>query len=160
MSDDGRDEYRWRETYFILFSTSARPTLTQVERVLGELSSRVELDRLAADNDGRFESVTLEAPDDYAALEISYESGEAVVEQAVELAKQLQGEAEPGQLAQLIKADARLDVMHFERVMGSEYADDESEEMLDPSCLLMVVEALVALTDGVAIDPAAGAILN
>jgi len=160
MSEEGRDEYRWRETYFILFSTSARPTLTQVERVLGELSTRVELDRLAADEDGRFESLTLEAPDDYAALEVSYESGEAVVEQAVELAKQLQEEAEPAQLAQLLKADGRLDVMHFEHIMGNAYADDESEEMLDPSCLLMVVEALVALTGGVAIDPAAGAILN
>lgn len=159
MSDEGRDEYRWRETYFILFPASARPSLTQVEGALGELSSRIELDRLTADDDGLFESLTLEAPDDHAALEVSYESGEAVVEQAVELAKQLQGEADAEQLAQLVKADARLDVMHFEHITGSQF-DDESEEMLDPSCLLMVVDALVNLTGGVAIDPAAGAILN
>ena len=31
--------------------------------------------------------------------------------------------------------------------------------MLDPSCLLMVVDALVELTEGLPIDPASGQIL-
>ena len=158
MSNNGADEYHWRETYYILFESSQRPTLTQVERSLGELSNRIKLENLNADDEGRFESLMLQSPDDYAALEVSYESGEAVVEMAVDMAKQLKSEAEPEQLAQLLKSDARLDVMHFEQIVSGPEEDD-AEEMLDPSCLLMVVDALVELTGGIAIDPASGAIL-
>jgi hypothetical protein len=158
MSDDGSDDYRWRETYFIMFSLDRRPTLTQVERVLGEVGRHVQFDNLTADEDGHFESLILQSPDDYAALEISFEAGEAVIEQAVDLAKQLQSDADPEQLAQLLKSDARLDVMHFERVVQDE-ANDEEEEMLDPSCLLLTVDLLREMTEGIAIDPASGAIL-
>ena len=38
--------------------------------------------------------------------------------------------------------------------------DDEMGDMLDPSSLLMIVDALVGLTEGVAVDPASGAILS
>ena len=156
MPSEERDEYHWRETYFILYDSRSRPTLTQIERALGELSDRYQLGRLMADDEGRFESLTLNSPDDNAALEISHEEGEAVVEQTTELAKQLKNEAEPDQLAALLKADARLDVMHFEQVTPGE---EDEEEMLDPSCLLLVVDALVKLTEGIPIDPASGAIL-
>lgn len=162
MSDDAREEdreeYEWRETYFILFRESKRPTLTQVERTVGELNDRLKLENLTADEDGRFESVMIHSPEDYAAIELSYESGEAVTEQATELAKQLKAEAESDDLAKLLVADARLDVMHFEKMVNDPYGD-EDDEMLDPSSLLMVVDALVALTEGVAVDPASGAIL-
>ena len=162
MSDDAREEdreeYEWRETYFILFRESKRPTLTQVERTVGELNDRLKLENLTADEDGRFESVMIHSPEDYAAIELSYESGEAVTEQATELAKQLKAEAESDDLAKLLVADARLDVMHFEKMVNDPYGD-ENDEMLDPSSLLMVVDALVALTEGVAVDPASGAIL-
>ncbi len=158
MSDDGSDDYRWRETYFIMFPVDRRPTLTQVESVLGEIGHHIKFDNLTADEDGRFESLILQSPDDYAALEISYEAGDVVIEQAVELAKQLKSDAEPEQLARLLKSDARLDVMHFERVVH-DAAGDEEEEMLDPSCLLLAVDLLREMTEGIAIDPASGAIL-
>ncbi len=158
MCDDNREEYEWRETYFILFRATKRPTLTQVERTVGELNDHLKLENLTADEDGRFESVMIHSPEDYAAIELSYESGEAVTEQATELAKQLKAEAESDDLAKLLVADARLDVMHFEQMVNGPYGD-EDEEMLDPSSLLMVVDALVALTEGVAVDPASGAIL-
>ena len=157
MSGNEVEEFQWRETYFVLFESSWRPTLTQIERVLGNLSGHIKLENLTADNDGHFESLMLQSPDDYAALEVSYESGEAVIAQAVDLAKQLKSEAEPQQLAQLLKANARLDVMHFEQIVHSE--SGEEEEMLDPSCLLMAVDALRELTHGIAVDPASGAIL-
>ena len=38
-----------------------------------------------------------------------------MIEQSVELAKQLKGDVTPDQLKRLLRADARLDVMHFER---------------------------------------------
>jgi hypothetical protein len=63
---------------------------------------------------------------------------------------------ERAKLARLPQCDARLDIMHFEQVVESE---DGEDDMLDPSALLLVLEALVKLTGGVGIDPQAGALM-
>ena len=163
MEDDNEDQLEWRDTYFVLFQQGDRPTLTQVEAAITETSRRLKLENLEADEDGMFESLLVQAPQDNAALEISYERGEAVIEQSAELAKQLKDELDPKQLQQMLKSDARLDVMLFERVRGdeSDEADDDWEGgALDPSSLLNVVEALSKLTGGLPIDPASGAILS
>ena len=112
-----------------------------------------------------FESVLVHAPQDNAAVEISYETGDAVIEQSAELAKQLKDEIGPKQLQQMLKSNARLDVMLFERVRNEEFGDDEDDEeewggAVDPSSLLNVVEVLAKLTHGLPIDPASGAILS
>jgi hypothetical protein len=166
MSDDNsNDELEWRDTYFILFQQSDRPTLTQVEAAITESSRRLKLENLEADDDGMFESVLVQAPQDNAALEISYETGDAVIEQSADLAKQLKGELDAKQLKRMLKADARLDVMLFERVGSNGFGGEEDEDdweagSLDPSSLLSVVEALAKLTGGLPIDPASGAILS
>ena len=156
------DQLEWRDTYFILFQNSGRPTLTQVEAAITEATRRVTLENLSADDDGMFESVLVQAPEDHAALEISFETGEAVIEQSAQLAKQLKSEVTPDQLKRLLRADARLDVMLFERVSTDSF-DDNDEEFaagaLDPGSLLNVVEALAKLTHGLPIDPASGGIL-
>jgi len=160
MSLGGINDVHWRETYFVLFDSRQRPTLTQAEEALGGLSNRFQLSNLAADDDGRFESITINAPDDRVAIEISYEDGEAVREQVAELVQQLKSEASGDQLTQLAGADARFDVMHFEHATPQSAADgDDDFDELDPSCLLMVVESLVQLTGGLPIDPASGSIL-
>jgi hypothetical protein len=107
----------------------------------------------------------VQAPQDNAALEISYERGEAVIEQSIEFAKQLKDELSPKQLQRILKADARLDIMFFERVQdGFSEGDEDDEEWeggsLDPSSLLNVVGALAKLTGGLPIDPASGAVLS
>ncbi|MEX0610656.1 MAG: hypothetical protein WD738_01895 [Pirellulales bacterium] len=163
MDDPNDDQLEWRDTYFILFQQADRPTLTQVEAAITEASRRLKLENLEADEDGMFESVLVQAPQDNAALEISYETGEAVIAQSADLAKQLKDELEAKQLKQMLKADARLDVMLFERVShnGSDGDDDDWESGgLDPSSLLNVVDALAKLTGGLPIDPASGAILS
>ena len=157
---ESSDEFEWRETYFILFKANNRPTLTQVEHAIGSLSDRFQLQDLQANDEGRFESLMVRSPDDYAAIEISFETGEAVIEQSTELAKQLRSEASQEELAKLVSSDARLDLMHFEQMVeGAVIDDDEMGDMLDPSSLLMIVDALVGLTEGVAVDPASGAIM-
>jgi hypothetical protein len=163
--DDFDDQLEWRDTYFILFRQSDRPTLTQVEAAITDASRRLKLENLEADDDGMFESVLVQAPQDNAALEISYETGDAVVQQSADLAKQLKGELKGKQLQQMLKADARLDVMLFERVRENSFGGDEDDDDwessgLDPSSLLNVVEALAKLTGGLPIDPASGAILS
>jgi len=113
---DARDELLWLETYFIAFSSERRPTLAQVEDALASANPHLKLDNLEADDDGLFASVLVQSPEDHAAVEVSYETGETVIEQNLEWAKQLQKQLTPKQLQKLVAADARLDVAHFERV--------------------------------------------
>ncbi len=89
MSTFERDDFQWRETYFVFFESARRPTLRELERKLKKLNPRFELADPVADKDGRFESVTVLAPDDYAALDISFMAGEEVLEQGVQLYKEL-----------------------------------------------------------------------
>src|SRR3954453_3317998 len=124
MENGNDDQLEWRDTYFVLFQESRRPTLTQVEAAITETSRRLKLENLEADEDGMFESLLVQAPQDNAALEISYERGDAVVEQSSELAKQLKEELGPKQLKQMLKADARLDVMLFERVKEDSFGSE------------------------------------
>ena len=178
-SDTNGDELHWRETYFIVFPHDRRPTLKQVASALTEANRRFQLENPESDDGGLLESLLVESPEDHAAVEISYEVGDAVIEQNLEWAKQLQKELPGDQLQELIKADARLDVAHFERVhsdsvgdpetatpleggFGDAFGSDDDEpfEMLDPTCLLMVVDTLASLTDGLTFDPASGEIFS
>jgi hypothetical protein len=106
--------------------------------------------------------VTVLAPDDFAALDICYVEGEEVTELVDGLADELQsmetGPEDRARIKRIRKCNARFDVLHFEQLTDVE-DEDELEEMLDPSALLVVIEALVELTDGIAVDPQSGALL-
>ena len=114
-SEQPGGELEWRDTYYILFQKAKRPTLNQVEAAISAATNRVSLENMDADDDGLFESILVQAPEDNAALEISFEAGEAVVEQCIQLAEQMQTDdgLTADQLTELLAADARLDVMHF-----------------------------------------------
>ena len=60
-------------------------------------------------------------------------------------------------MEKIARCDARLDVLHFEQLVDND--DEEPEEMLDPSALLIVLNGLAKLTGGVALDPQAGTLL-
>ena len=157
-------QYRWRETYFVQFPSRNRPTLEKVRQALSMVGDRLELTGMAGDKQGRFESLTILAPDDFAALDISYISGPEVLEQGAELAGELAAAGcragDQVSLGQLREYDARFDVLHFERVGDIEDAEEEgSEGMLDPSALLLVLDALAELTGGIAVDPQTGTML-
>jgi hypothetical protein len=180
MSNNKSDELLWRETYFILFSHARRPTLSQVEDALLQAGGRLHLENLAADDDGLFASLLVESPEDHAAVEVSYEIGDAVIEQNLEWAIGLKGQLSDEQLRQIMEADARLNVAHFERKTAGKsattpreesgpfsfeeaYFDEEEEgplDMLDPTCLLTVVDTLATLTEGLTFDPASGEVLS
>src|SRR3990172_12155953 len=115
-SETNNDELHWRETYFILFPHNRRPTLKQVASALTVANRRFQLENPESDEGGLIESLLVESPEDHAAVEISYEVGDAVVEQNLEWAKQLKKRIPADQLQELIKSDARLDVAHFERI--------------------------------------------
>jgi hypothetical protein len=154
------ERYQWRETYFVLFQSSKRPALAKIESTLRKLGSHYQLTDQQADEAGLFESLTLLSPDDFAALDISYLSGEDVEDQVATLVDEMRpGEGgEAAKPKQLSKCDARFDIMHFEQMVESA-AGDEPDDMLDPSTLLVVLDALVELTGGIGIDPQSGSLM-
>jgi len=107
--------------------------------------------------------LTLLSPDDFAALDICYTCGAEILEQGATLAGELESaacEAEDNAPSQQVRqADARFDVLHFERI-SDDPEEDESDEVLDPGALLIVLNALAKLTDGIAVDPQTGSVLS
>ena len=106
----------WRETYVVFFESAARPTLTQLEAAVGNAGRRMLMENLQANEDGHFKSVMVQAPEDNAALDIRYEEGEAITERVMTLADQMREDLDDAQMAKLLKADAWLEVMHFEKM--------------------------------------------
>jgi hypothetical protein len=162
MSTFEDPNYRWRETYFVLFDVKQRPKLHTVAKTIQALNSRYELRNFNADDHDRIESLTVISSEDYAALDICYTSGDEVREQAAALVADIKkfagdsGAEIPEE--KLLSYNGRFDVLHFERV--AVIGEEEEDEMLDPSALLIVLETLAKLTGGVAIDPQSGAILE
>jgi hypothetical protein len=160
MSTFENHDYKWRETYFVLFDSARRPNLEQVKSRLLKINPRFELINGESDEVGHFDSITLRSPQDYAAMDISYVSGEEVSDQVDELERDLKGNIDVSdrpKLTQLAQCDAKFDILHFEQV-----SDDEAEEegeMLDPSALLSVMDALIELTKGVGVDPQSGSLM-
>ncbi len=168
MSTFENPAYRWRETYFVMFDVRQRPTVSQLEAVLTDLNDRFELQNLQANDEGRFEAVTLVSPDDFAALDISFLQGEEVTEQVALLAKEMKrGGEDASEIKRLASSTARLDVLHFQDVAsgitsgmaGGDGEEDELDEVFDPSALLVVLDALVELTGGLAVDPQTGTVV-
>ncbi|HUT10490.1 MAG TPA: hypothetical protein VMY42_08340 [Thermoguttaceae bacterium] len=164
MSMFGNSHYRWRETYFVLFDSKRRPSLEEVQKVLVTLNENYELANLTADDAGRFESLTLLSPEDFAALDICYLSGQEVLEHGAELADDMESAAsdagEDVPTKRIRRCDGRFDVLHFERVSEFPEEEEEGDEMLDPGALLLVLGELAKLTDGIAVDPQSGSILS
>ena len=164
MSMFENDQYCWRETYFVLFDAARRPTAKAMQKALGRLDQHFTLTNLRGDDSGLFESITVLAPDDFAALDICYLSGDEVTEQAAVFAKELQSSglsgADKARLDKLRRSTGRFDVLHFEQIVRFEEEEDEdSDGMLDPSALLIVLDTLAKLTDGIAIDPQGGMLM-
>ena len=158
MSTFDDDHYRWRETYCLFHKRVNRPSVDEVRSKLEGLSNRFELQDLRGSEDGLFESITVLAPDAYAAIDVSYVAGEEVQEQLEALEKELKETADEAEerekLKQLSGFDARFDLLHFEQVVESDEGDDEPVDFLDPSALLLLIEELSEMCDGVGVDPA------
>ena len=156
MSLFENERYEWRETYFVFFDRARRPNWKQIQAALSKLHAHFEISSPRLDPDGEFESVTLTAPEAYAALDITYLDGEEVLEQAANLVEEMRDfvtEApEKAKLQRLPKFDAHFEIFHFEEIVPDDDFD-EPEGMLDPGALLLVLGALAELTGGVAVDP-------
>ena len=164
MSLFENDEYQWRETYFVLFDASKRPTAQAVENLLRELNNNYKLLDVRGGEDGSFESLTLLSPDDYAAMDLSCVAGEEVTEQVADLAEELKKSAAPDEMEIIGKiphCTARMEVYHFEQLVfvGSSSDADEPDDFMDPGSLLVVLEKIASLCDGIVVDPQANSLL-
>ncbi len=162
MSLFENEEYRWRDTYFVLFPARHRPTAGEMLQAIETLGPRFQVQETRCDEEGRFESLTLISPDDFSAMDLSFVAGEEVEEQVNGLLKSCKLDQltkdEQHKWKLLKGCDARFDIYHFERIVLSE-EDDEDEGFLDPGGLLIVLECLAKLCRGVSIDPQAGTVL-
>lgn len=162
MSLFADSRYQWRETYFVLFDRQHRPQAAAVKRALDELGPRLEIQELAASDDGLLESLTVVSHADAAGMDVTYVEGDEVKEHIVELRKEWRGKRaeakEQPHIARALQANARYDVYHFEEV--SEFPDEEDEGPLDPGTLLLVLNRLARLCHGEALDPQTGELLE
>lgn len=164
MSLFENDEFQWRETYFVLFDTNDRPSTDAVQTMLTELNKNYELRDVRAGEDGKFESLTLVSPDDYAAMDLTCVAGDELLEQIETLAHELREMADPEEMAaisKISKCTARMDIFHFEQMVfvGSTGSDDELDDFMDPGSLLVVLERIAELCGGIVVDPQSNSIL-
>ena len=156
MSLFENSEYRWRETCFVMFDGSTRPQLQQVQ---AKLDGQFELGDSTANEQGELETLTVYSPHDFSAMDIHYVDGDDVTETMEDLLSDLKqndlDEKELAKLADIANCSARLDVLHFERVIEPAGED----EFLDPGSLLLVLEGLAQICRGTGVDPQSGTIL-
>lgn len=163
MSLFENSEYQWRETYFVFLHPGKRPTAEQLQDMLQESNKGYELQNLRRSETGEFESLTLLSKDDYAAMDITCVATEDMREQIDELVEQLEENALPDEkemVAQVRESPYRIEVYHFEQLVfvGSSSGDDP-DDFMDPGSLLVVLNQLADLCDGVVVDPQSNSFL-
>ena len=155
LFEDNR--YQYRDTFFIFFPKQNRPSTQRVLDALKSLGAKYEIQN-ARESDTGFESVSVISPHDCSAMDIAYEASDEVKAQIRDLLEEfrtltLRGD-DAEKLQRLQKFDARFDIFHFERVV-----DNSEDEALDPGGLLMVMQTLTELVDGIGLDPQSQALM-
>ncbi|MBJ42897.1 MAG: hypothetical protein CMJ80_06385 [Planctomycetaceae bacterium] len=166
MSLFENEEYQWRETFFILFQEENRPDAAQVETLLREIDPRYRVSNVRATDTGLLESLTLESPDDYSAMDISLVYGDEVTEQTTELMAELIQGAETNeeklQIESLATCRCRFDIYHFEQLVfvgRDDGAEDGGDDFMDPGAVLTVMEKIATVCNGIVVDPQANTII-
>ena len=159
MSLFGDGNYQYRETFFVLFAKENKPTPEKLLQTFEELGPKYETSDLGVDENQSLESLTVKSPTDFSAMDIIFTEGEEVASQTSELLEEMRTMTFSGddlrKLAKLKNATARFDIFHFEEIAGSVTGDD----FLDPGGLLLVLERLCDLCDGVSVDPQSQSLL-
>ena len=153
----GDSRYEYCDTFFVLFNKQNRPSSDKVQACLAELGPKYETLDLRA-TDGDLESITVRSPNDRSAMDITFVQGEEVANQIQEIQTDFRTMTLAGddvkKLQKLADCDARFDIYHFEQNEGGEEGD-----MLDPGGLLIVLETIARLCDGVGLDPQSQALM-
>ncbi|MCA9213438.1 MAG: hypothetical protein KDB27_10260 [Planctomycetales bacterium] len=163
MSLFENNEYQWRETYFVFFRAQNRPNSAAVQQALREISENFQVTNIRENESSELESLTVLAPDDYAAMDVSVACGDEVTEQKEELLSQLRSMAvgdEAERVKEIQGCDCRFDIFHFEQlVFVGKSPDDEDDDFMDPGTVLIVMQKLADLCGGIAVDPQSNTLL-
>jgi hypothetical protein len=117
LFEDNR--YDWRETYFVYFESSHRPKLPEVRRALQIHAPFLCVLSSKADPNEYLVEMTVASYEDHAALEIIYQEGRNVLNEAKHSARSLAKGAhkeERLKLQKIAQCNMRLDVHHFEQL--------------------------------------------
>ena len=148
--------YRWRDTFLVLFDDEQRPTIKLALSAIQQIGKFKV--RNSSESESRLiESITITSSVDLVGLEILYVAGDEVVEEIEALVMELAEDAmllgNEDSLTQLSAANARFDILHFEKITENSNGPSDDDELMDPGSLLAVTAALANLVSGVAVDP-------
>ncbi|MGY8732330.1 MAG: hypothetical protein ACKVK0_09330 [Pirellulales bacterium] len=148
--------YRWRDTFLVLFDDEQRPTIELALSAIQKIG-KFEMQNLSESESRYIESMTITSNVDLVGLEIFYVAGAEVVEETEALVLELTEDAlllgNEDSLTQLSTANARFDILHFEQITENANEPSDDNELMDPGSLLAVTAALASLVNGVAVDP-------
>jgi hypothetical protein len=148
--------YRWRDTFLVLFDDEQRPTVDLALSAIQQIG-KFEVRNSSESESQHIESITITSNVDLTGLEILYVAGAEVVEETEALVVELTEDAmllgQENALVQLSAANARFDILHFEKITENSNELSDDDELMDPGSLLTVTAALADLVNGVAVDP-------
>jgi hypothetical protein len=148
--------YRWRDTFLVLFDDKQRPTIELAQSAIQQIG-KFEMPNFSESECRHIESMTITSSVDLIGLEILYVAGAEVVEETEALVLELAEDAlllgNEDLLTQLSTANARFDILHFEKITENSNEPSGDDELMDPGSLLAVTAALAGLVNGVAVDP-------
>ena len=148
--------YRWRDTFLVLFDDEQRPTVELALSAIQQIG-KFEVRNSSESETQHIESITITSNVDLTGLEILYVAAAEVVEETEALVVELTEDAmllgQENALVQLSAANARFDILHFEKITENSNEPSDDDELMDPGSLLTVTAALADLVNGVAVDP-------
>lgn len=153
MSLFENDEYEYTDTFFVFFKRENLPAAEAVKTAIAELGDRYEFGNIAFRED-QFESMSILSPQDFSAIDIVLDLNMEVTTQIEELTTEFRTLTLTGddrdKLTRFKDCDARFDLFHFEKQVSG---NSDPDAFIDPGGLLIVLEKLRSLCDGVGLDP-------
>ena len=148
LFEDSR--YQYRDTFFVFFDRQKRPTTEQIVAALESMGDRYQIANVHQTDSG-FESLSVISPYDCSAMDIVYEEGDEVMLQVQDLMDEFRSITlsadDAAKLGRVQSANARFDIY------------ESGDDLLDPGGLLIVMQKLGELVDGVGLDPQSQSLL-
>ncbi|QEG21940.1 hypothetical protein [Mariniblastus fucicola] len=153
MSLFENDQYEYTDTFFVFFKRENLPTPAAVKTAIAELGDRYDFGEISFRED-QFESMAVFSPQDFSAMDIVLDLNTEVTTQIEEMVGEFRALTLTGdereKLQTFKECDSRFDLFHFEKKVKG---NDDPDAFIDPGGLLIVLEKLRELSDGVGIDP-------
>ena len=146
-------DYEYTDTFFVFFKRENLPNAETVKAAIAELGDRYQFGKIAF-REEQFESMTILSPQDFSAVDIVMDPNADVPTQIEELITEFRTLTLTGddrdKLSRFKECNTRFDLFHFEQKVSG---NTDPDAFIDPGGLLIVLEKLRSLCDGVGLDP-------